>query len=378
MADKTDPFALVSVQPCISYDLPTLRAALKACLAPLGGIRSFIRPGMRVLIKPNLLGAAPPENAIITHPAVVRVVAELVIAAGATALVGDSCAGTLKVDEQIWRNCGFADVANATSAVHAPFSGSVVKRLRGNDYLIARPVAEADLVINLPKLKTHTLTLYTGAVKNLFGVVPGRRKRQLHLRAPGVADFSTILVDILELVRPQLTIMDSVLGQEGSGPGFAGTPHAYHCLAASADPVALDSVLARAMGFRAGEVLHLALAELRGLGAHSPARIRIVGRHAVLRFGKLMLPRSHWYFNVPSWLSAPLHKQARLRPRVDPARCTGCGTCVEACPSHIIAPGTPVAIDLKGCIGCLCCGEVCPESAITTRRSLIARLAGVE
>ena len=91
---------------------------------------------------------------------------------------------------------------------------------------------DADLVINLPKMKTHTLTRYTGAVKNLLGVLPGGRKREIHVRAPGVTEFSRALVDILELVRPQLNIMDGILGMEGNGPGTSGTPHAYNLLAA--------------------------------------------------------------------------------------------------------------------------------------------------
>jgi uncharacterized protein (DUF362 family)/NAD-dependent dihydropyrimidine dehydrogenase PreA subunit len=268
-------------------------------------------------------------------------------------------------------------MAAEIGAVHTPFSKSIVKHLHGHDYLVAKPVVEADLVINLPKLKTHTLTLYTGAVKNLFGTIPGRRKRQLHLRAPGVGDFSQVLVDVLELVHPQLTIMDGILGQEGSGPGFAGTPHWYHCISASTDAVALDSVMARAMGFRIGEIQHLVLAEQRGLGVHSPAHIEIAGQPDILQFGRLKLPHSHWYFNVPSWLSAPIHKFVRLQPRLDPGRCNGCGTCVDSCPVHVITPGTPVTFDLKGCIGCLCCAEVCPQGAITARRSLLAKLAGI-
>jgi uncharacterized protein (DUF362 family)/NAD-dependent dihydropyrimidine dehydrogenase PreA subunit len=370
--------SIVSIQACTSYDRSSLRPALKACLEPLGGMRHFVHSGMRVLLKPNLLSSAPAEKSITTHPTLIRAVAELVIASGGTAWIGDSCAGTLKNDEQIWQTCGLAAIANELGAIHTPFASSIVKHLHGQDYLIARPILEADLVINLPKLKTHTLTLYTGAVKNLFGTIVGRRKRQLHLRAPGVNDFSRVLVDILELVQPQLNIMDGIVGLEGNGPGFAGTPHAFHCLAASSDPVALDATLAHAMGFRAGEILHLVQAEQRGLGVQKPGRIEIVGRPSVLRFGRRKLPRSHWYFNIPAWLSAPIHRQVKLRPHLDAGRCNGCGTCVEACPVHVITPGMPPRFDLKNCIGCLCCAEVCPQGAITSHRSLLAKLAGVE
>jgi NAD-dependent dihydropyrimidine dehydrogenase PreA subunit len=232
-------------------------------------------------------------------------------------------------------------------------------------------------VINLPKLKTHMLTLYTGAVKNLFGAIPGTRKREVHCRAPGVQDFSQALVDVLAFTRPGLTLMDGVLGQEGNGPGTGGTPRPYGILAASTDPVALDAVIAGALGYRPGEVLHLAYAQDRGLGVADLGQVRLEGDRQALDFGPVSLPRAHWYFRVPAWISAPVHRAIRLRPRLDPSACAGCGRCAEVCPRDAIAPGQPARFDLDRCVGCFCCAEVCPEGAIEPHRSLIARLIGV-
>jgi len=346
-------------------------------LAPLGGIGRFVRPGMKVLLKPNLLAAADLERAITTHPALVQAVVELVKKAGGTVLIGDSPGGPVKQSPSVWRKGGMTRAVEQTGARLAVFDGVTWKRLNGNDYFIANPVLEADLIINLPKLKTHALTLYTGAVKNLFGAIPGTRKREIHLRAPGVQDFSQALVDVLELVQPGLTIIDGVLGQEGNGPGMGGTPHQYGCLAASADSVALDAVIAQALGYRPGEVLHLAQAEERGLGTASLDQIDIVGERQALDFGVVDLPKAHWYFRVPSWASAPLRKAARVRPLLDPSKCIGCGRCAEVCPPEIITPGHPPEFDLSGCIGCLCCTEICPEGALTPRRNWVAKLVGV-
>ena len=368
---------IVSVVSCDRYDPDGVRQAMEAALAPLGGIGRFVRPGMRVLLKPNLLAAVDLDRAVTTHPTVVQAVAELVAEAGGEVWIGDSPAGPVENGPRVWRRSGMVDVASRTGARLVPFEGVEWKRVGGNDYFIARPVFEADLVIDLPKLKTHVLTLYTGAVKNLFGTIPGTRKREVHLRAPGIQDFSRALVDVLALVRPGLTIMDGVWGQEGNGPGTGGTPHRYGCLAASTDPVALDAVITHAMGYRPGEVLHLVEAERQGLGVADPQAIRVEGDRKALDFGRLDLPRARWYFRIPAWMGAPLYRAARLRPRVVTARCIGCGRCVEVCPQGAIEAGKPPHFDLDRCIGCLCCGEVCPEGAIEPHRGLLARLIGI-
>jgi uncharacterized protein (DUF362 family)/Pyruvate/2-oxoacid:ferredoxin oxidoreductase delta subunit len=366
----------VSTLACDTYSLDAVRRSVADLLDPLGGMAAFVRPGMRVLLKPNLLSTAGIEKAVTTHPAVVQAVAELVRGAGATVLIGDSPAGPAELGLEVWRTSGMAEVAAGTGATLTPFEGVVWKRHAGQDYFIARPVLEADLVINLPKLKTHSLALYTGAVKNLFGTIPGGRKRELHLRAPGIPDFSAALVDVLELVRPALTIMDGISGQEGEGPGTRGTPRFYGCLAASADPVALDAVLSRAMGFRPGQVLHLAQAAERRLGTVSPESIQIVGDSGALRFGRVKLPSTHWYFRAPSWIGVPVYRSARLRPSIVDGLCAGCGQCSAVCPRDAIEPGQPPHFNLDLCVGCMCCAEICPEGAIRARRSLAARLIG--
>ncbi len=372
---------LVSVVACQSYEPGVVRQAVQAALAPLGSIGRFVHAGMQVLLKPNLLVPADLERAVTTHPAVVQAVAELVQEAGGTALIGDSPGALAGGLSGTFRKSGLAGVAERTGAQLVPFESVVWKRMDGSggarDYFIARPVLEADLVINLPKLKTHMLTLYTGAVKNMFGTVPGTRKRELHCRAPGVQDFSAVLVDVLELVRPGLTLMDGVLGQEGNGPGMGGTPRHYGLLAASTDPVALDVLVARALGFQAGEVLHLAQASGRGLGVADLDAVEVVGERRVLDVGPVVLPHTHWYTRAPAWITAPVSRAIRLRPRLEPSACVGCGRCAEVCPREAITPGQPPRIDMDRCVGCFCCAEVCPQGAITPHRNLVARLIGV-
>lgn len=369
--------SVVSVVGCPSYELDAVRQGIKAVLAPLGGMGQFVRPGMRVLLKPNLLSDATWEQAVTTHPAVLRAVAEMVQGASGTVWIADSPGGPLAENPQVYRKTGATEVAGQVGAELLLLEGVTWKQVNGNSYYIARPVLEADLVINLPKLKTHGLTLYTGAIKNLFGVVPGQRKRELHVRAPGMVEFSQVLVDVLSLVRPGLTIMDGVLGQEGDGPGASGTPHWYRCLAASTDAVALDAVMVQAMGYRAGQVVQLTQAAAMGLGVDGLDNIEVVGDKSTLNFGALHLPKTHWYLNMPSWLSTPAQRLIKIRPELDAAACIGCGRCSVICPAGAIAAGKPPAFDFAKCVGCLCCVEICPRKALTPHQSWVAKLAGV-
>jgi uncharacterized protein (DUF362 family)/NAD-dependent dihydropyrimidine dehydrogenase PreA subunit len=334
---------------------------------------------MRVLLKPNLLQRADESQAITTHPALVAVVARLVREAGGEVWIGDGPAGPVENTRKLWRPLGMTHVADTVGARLVPFEGVQWTPHGGRDYFIARPLLEADLVIDLPKLKTHVLTLYTGAVKNLFGAIPGRRKRELHLRAPGIEEFSAVLVDVFELVPPALTILDGVLGMEGEGPGTTGTPRVFGVVAASADAVALDTVIAEAMGYHRGQVLHLSEAGRRGLGEADSRAISTVGDASVLDFGRVELATPRWVTKAPRWVGEMVGKRLVLRPLVSPEVCIGCGRCVQVCPKDAIeiGPDKVASFDLDECIGCLCCAEICPEAAIETKRSLLSRLAKI-
>lgn len=359
-----------------SYEENVLRPALKQLMDLLGGMSSFVHPGDRVLIKPNLLSARTPDRAVTTHPALLEGVIEEVKKAGGIPCVGDSPGGAGRGVDRVLTNTGIKDAALGTGAELMNFeaSGAERRRVNGVDFYIAKPPLHADCIINLPKLKTHSLVLYTGAVKNMFGVIPGFRKAEYHRDHPRPDDFSRTLVDIYSLVPPTLNIMDGILAMEGKGPS-SGTARWVGYLAGSSDAVALDAVMARVIGLGPEDVETTVEAARRGLGEGNLANIR-VGPESLeaLRIPDFKLPSNHLLKLIPKPLVSLLTPWLWIRPRVDPEKCTLCKTCVENCPTGAMELiDHRIEIDYKGCIKCLCCDELCPHEAVEQERGWLAR-----
>jgi uncharacterized protein (DUF362 family)/Pyruvate/2-oxoacid:ferredoxin oxidoreductase delta subunit len=237
---------------------------------------------------------------------------------------------------------------------------------------VITPVLEADAVFNLCKMKTHLFTLMTGAVKNLFGVIPGLSKPGYHAKLQDVRRFAGMLLDLARFISPRLTIMDAVWAMEGDGPG-AGDPRQVGLLLGAENPIALDVVAGEIMGLKRTENPLIIEAERRGLEPNRLEDIDIVGadinavqvpdfKRPVVMAGKLGYDRMPWYLQ----LMQPMFKNAfTARPRVIWHRCIACGTCIEGCPTGAVNLVKEKAfIDDQKCIRCYCCHEVCPEEAI--------------
>jgi len=263
--------ARVSLARCASYDPAQVREALEACLAPLGGLAAHIRPGQRVLLKPNFLIAASPEQAVTTHPELILAVAEEVLRLGARCDIGDSPAfGRAR---QVARRLGLLERAEAMGVPVVELAANAV---RGGARLSAS-VAAYDAIISLPKLKAHNQLVLTAALKNTFGLVAGKAKAWRHLRAgTDPAHFCRMLLAVHRAAAPVLTIVDAVVAMDTRGPR-GGRPFALSLIAAGADAAALDTVLCRAVGLTPDSVPLLAEATACGFGCTDPARIDILG-----------------------------------------------------------------------------------------------------
>jgi uncharacterized protein (DUF362 family)/Pyruvate/2-oxoacid:ferredoxin oxidoreductase delta subunit len=375
---------LVSLRRQDGYDPAEMRASLEALLAPLGGMGRFVRPGETVLLKPNLVFGFPPERAATTHPVLVRAVAESALAAGGTLRIGDSPG--IGSGRSAGRRAGLVDALADLPVEWVEFTPVTVEDgTRVFQHLeIAREAIEADVVLNLPKLKTHCQMLMTMAVKNLFGVVVGARKFQWHYRAGrDKATFARMLLEICRAAGPDLSIVDAVVSMDGNGP-TAGSPNPTGFLAAGADPLAVDAVLVDILGIPREELWTLQAARAAGLTAWEDAGTA-GARPEALRPGSWRLPETapgmamlgqRWIHRVPV-LGRLLRREATPLPRVKRDACVGCAACREVCPADAIRMAEALPeIDEARCIRCYCCHELCPHHAMGLRRGLLHRMLG--
>ena len=350
----------------------------------IGGITNYVSDGDRVVLKVNLLMGKNPDDAVTTHPEIVKSVAKLVKKAGGIPVIADSPGGPfndLNLN-RAYKNSGFEEIAEEenielnrdTGGTKVDFSSGKIKK----SFTIANYAQNADLIINLPKLKTHGLTMYTGAVKNLFGIVPGLLKAEYHLNLQEVEHFSEMLVDLAELISPQLTIMDGIWGMEGDGPSGGEVKKFEHILI-STSPYAVDVVGSYVMGISPQDkVPTIASSQDRNL-VDNLDNIEILGEQ-LKSYKDTKIPKIEKKSNLidqklPDFLSNFLTNILRPRPIFNHDKCVGCGVCVESCPADTIdLINSKAVVELNDCIRCFCCQELCGYNAVEIKRPILGKL----
>ncbi|HEX8949867.1 MAG TPA: DUF362 domain-containing protein [Dissulfurispiraceae bacterium] len=352
-----------------SYDYAVLRPAFFSIMDSLGG--NAIKRGSRVVIKPNLLAPAPPGKAVVTHPLVVKAAAEYVLGKGAAPQISDS--PPMGSFERVLKESGIRSALEGLDVEFREFGESAAVDI-GEPFgkiEIARDAVEADVLINLPKLKTHTQMLLTLGVKNLFGCIVGLRKPEWHFRTGVDREmFAKLLFRIYNAVKPSFTVLDGILAMEGQGPGKGGIPRGIGVLAGGSDAVALDYAVCGMLGIAPERLLTNKAAKECGMPVEG---VEIDGEFPEVP--DFRLPGTTSLIFGPRILHGVMRKHFVQRPVSDRSLCTFCGECGKYCPAKAIKyEREKIIFDYDKCIRCYCCVEVCPRGALKARETLPGRI----
>jgi uncharacterized protein (DUF362 family)/ferredoxin len=381
--------SLVALVACPDYDRQRVDLAVRQGLDMLGG--QALPPSLAggpsdagaILLKANMLRPAPPEKGVTTHPAVFSAVARCLQEKGARLCFGDSPNGIFSPLAAA-RQSGLLAEAQSLGIPLADFetardvSETIGGRFRR--FPVARGVLEARAVVNLPRLKTHSLTRMTGALKNMFGAVVGSSKAAMHIMHPDGEGFGRMIADVNCVVRSRLTVMDAITVMEGNGP-VSGRLVDLGLLIFSADPVAVDAVACRILGLDPLSIPFIRAAWESGLGAAREDEIEIQGAELSHYTGRrFAVPARNPTRMIPPLLWRAAKDLLVARPIIDQAACVACGECVASCPtspkSLVQEQGKVPSYDYSSCIRCYCCQETCPHGAISVRPAPLAWILG--
>lgn len=333
-----------------------------------------------ILIKPNLLGAFSPEKAVTTHPVILEALIKLLLQKGKEIWLGDSHGGTTPL-KQVWRVTGMSSLADKYPIRLINFSEGGVQECQSNGFVfnVAKPFWEADFVINIGKYKTHSLMNFTGAVKNLYGLIPGLKKSDYHRDYPTNRDFSYLLTALYDAVRlkDSFHLIDGILGMEGEGPS-AGLPRNFGVLFAGKSAAAVDYIASRMMGFRPENVDYIVKALSKdGLKQYS---IEIDSEWKDFVFADVKIKNVKMFVKFlahsPGFFKKFFQKIFRVYPDFKTG-CRLCGICVDSCPMkamRIEKNALSPRINYSKCINCMCCHELCPYSVVYVKKSFLAKL----
>ncbi len=368
----------VSLVKCSDYNFEEVKNALIESFNNLGGIEKYIKKGMKVALKPNLLMACNPNSAATTNPVMIHALADIILKEGAQVSIVESPGGPyIKSNlKSVYKTCGIEDIAQKIDiTLNYDLDVELIKIAEGlllKKIEVIKPLLGADLVINLPKLKTHGQMTYTGAVKNMFGAVPGTKKAEYHFRMAQYDYFANALIDIFLSIKPGFSIMDAVIGMDGNGPS-AGNPKRLGFIAAGENAFDLDYICLHLVGINPESVPIIKQAINRGLCSSDIKQIKLCGEKlSNIKITDFDVPKADALSSINFSHNKIFNLMINIlkpKPVFNHKICTGCNICADNCPAKIITvENHHPKLDMSKCIRCFCCQELCPQHAVTVKR----------
>lgn len=362
----------VSAIRCFSYEKSELLDRVREAVKLAGGFPEKVKKSSKVLLKPNMLTARAPEYAVTTHPEFIRAVILLLKEIGAEITVGDSPAGGHQW-EKVWTDTGIKKVCEEENVTLMPFENvKIIKLKKGQNIPVLKELDDFDALISLPKLKTHTLTKITGAIKNSYGLVIGHAKSHFHSIYPSPRKMSEFIGELYGYIKPDFVIMDAIVCMEGDGPN-TGHPFNAGMIFTGRDGVAVDSCAVRVFEYDCKDILHINVAAEKGYGILNSNNIDKLG-NGFEELGKIRGRRSKadFLFKIPEKLFFVITMVTRSRPSIDDEKCVKCGICMKACSQKaIFKQNERYKVKASKCVLCMCCIEACSYQAISFRSSKI-------
>lgn len=359
------------------YDLSLIKTKISAVFSRYFSNLDFFIGKKKILLKPNLIMKALPQEAIVTSPVVVEAVGEIFSELGHEIVIADSPGGFVNSDsmQDIYDYTGLTNLAEKHQwQLYFPQKSILYKGFPLCWW--AKEILEDKqnqiLMVNLPKLKTHEVMLLTLAVKNLYGCISGLHKSKLHYKYPRTQDFSRLLLTIYSMFKPKLNIVDGILGLEGNGPTKKGFPRKLNVLAIGTDALATDYAIGELLGLK--DEMHPIVYAAEKAKLFNPQEVEIISEFTDGGIKSFYFPKAFVFNKIPKFIALFLGKLFRVSPEINNLICKCCGVCRTVCPQHAIKEKNNIfVIDHKKCILCMCCREMCQHAAITLNKSIFLR-----
>lgn len=366
---------------CADYTPEKVDQSIEFIINNLENFKEKLTKAKTVLIKPNLLSAKTPEKAVTTHPEVIKSIINKIKEYNVEIIIADTPAGKLdqKIMEKVYTETQMHRVAQETGTQlnrdFTEFIASSQNNKIAKSYKIMKVVEDADLIINVAKLKTHCFTMITTSTKNLYGTIPGLLKMQYHMTMSKREVFNNMLLDLERYFAPKtISFIDGIVGMEGNGPSN-GDPISSKCIIASNSAPHLDVLACHIMGVNPNDITTMVEAKKRNIIHSLNIKDFEIVKDSEIETLQFQLPPDRGKMLpdfVPEWGRNLINKMIITKPTVKASDCIACKKCEEICPPQLIKVKNKKAFidDYNKCIRCYCCQEVCPVNAIKVTKPI--------